>query len=393
MTNRLAGVDGLRAVAALWVVFFHVWVISGVRFPGIPALDFLLGSGSTGVSLFLVLSGFCLYAPFAAGRAGRFRPGEFFIRRFRRLLPAYYVSLVLALALNLATATWQGLVPLTQSEAIWQLLTHVTFTHTWFESSFYYLNGAYWSLGLEWQLYLGLPVLVWAIRRFGLPGTIGAVVLVNLGYRLALESAETQGWLDGSSMLATTVLPNQLPGRWAEFALGMVAAELHASGRLEAWTEHRHRILAAMLAMVPVALFASRLAVGHMVYGVLFTLLLMLVLTSGTRIAQVFASPPLVAIGTMSYSLYLVHQPLIQVLGHALALEVTNVSPTITFFGLVALLPVIFLVAWTLYWMVERHTLHATRTSAISGATRRVPKGSAPMPPSGRSIDQGVTLA
>jgi peptidoglycan/LPS O-acetylase OafA/YrhL len=208
-------------------------------------------------------------------------------------------------------------------------------------------------------------------------------VLVNLGYRLALESAETQGWLDGSSMLATTVLPNQLPGRWAEFALGMVAAELHASGRLEAWTEHRHRMLAAMLAMVPVALFASRLAVGHVVYGVLFTLLLMLVLTSGTRIAQVFASPPLVAIGTMSYSLYLVHQPLIQVLGHALALEAPDASPTI----------VIFLVAWALYWIVERHTLHSTRSVVMSGAAPQVPKGSAPMPPSGRAIDQGVTLA
>ena len=83
-SERLPGVDGLRAVAALWVVLFNMAAFSHAQFPQVPGLDLFLRSGSTGVSLFLVLSGFCLYLPFAGGRAARFKVGEFFRRRCRR---------------------------------------------------------------------------------------------------------------------------------------------------------------------------------------------------------------------------------------------------------------------------------------------------------------------
>src|SRR6266851_2565634 len=96
--SRLAGVDGLRAAAAMWVVLFHIRVFSGARLP-IQPLDFFVRSGSTGV---------CLYLPFAAGRQGRFKTGTFFIRRARRLLPAYYVSLLFALALNVIGGAYLG---------------------------------------------------------------------------------------------------------------------------------------------------------------------------------------------------------------------------------------------------------------------------------------------
>src|SRR5450759_748020 len=99
--------------------------------------------------------------------------------------------------------------------------------HTLFPSTFYALNGAYWSLGLEWQLYLALPLLVLGARRFGLTKTLAGAALVNVVYRLALAGVIAVGILPGDSLLATTVLPNLLPGRWAEFVLGMVAAELY----------------------------------------------------------------------------------------------------------------------------------------------------------------------
>src|SRR5258708_29944634 len=101
--KRLPGVDGLRAIAAMWVVLFHMTAFSGAQFHNIPGLDLFLRSGSTGVSLFLVLSGFCLFLPFAGGRLHRFKAGEFFRRRCKRLMPAYYVALVLALALAVFT--------------------------------------------------------------------------------------------------------------------------------------------------------------------------------------------------------------------------------------------------------------------------------------------------
>jgi peptidoglycan/LPS O-acetylase OafA/YrhL len=174
--NRLPGVDGLRALAALWVVCFHITAFSHASFPQIPGVDLFLKSGSTGVSLFLVLSGFCLFLPFAGGRAARFKTGEFFRRRIRRLAPAYYTSLGLSIVLLVVTAGPLGTPGLTLGRVLWQLATHATLTHSIFPDSFYALNGAYWSLGLEWQLYLGLPVLILAIRRFGLvpAGSIAA---------------------------------------------------------------------------------------------------------------------------------------------------------------------------------------------------------------------------
>src|SRR4051794_17084576 len=100
--SRLSAVDGLRAAAALWVLLFHMRAFSGVQLW--PGLDLLVRSGSTGVSLFLVLSGFCLYSPYAGGRLARFNGREFFRRRIRRLLPAYYASLLVMVAVLAATA-------------------------------------------------------------------------------------------------------------------------------------------------------------------------------------------------------------------------------------------------------------------------------------------------
>src|ERR1700736_6719399 len=229
--SRLAGVDGLRAAAAFWVVLFHIRVFSGVHLP-IQPLDFFVRSGSTGVSLFLVLSGFCLYLPFAAGKQGRFKTGSFFVRRARRLLPAYYCSLGLALALNVIGGGNLGFGPLSPRDVAVQLATHLTMVHTLFTWSFYALNGAYWSLGLEWQLYLALPLLIVGMRRFGLVPTLAAAVIVNADYRVALASGGTNGLVQ-PGILQSVVLPNLLPGRWPEFVFGMVVAELYAGGKLD----------------------------------------------------------------------------------------------------------------------------------------------------------------
>ena len=94
--------DGLRAFAALWVVSFHMRAFSGGRLP--RGLDTFVRSGSTGVSLFLVLSGFCLYVPYSGGRSDRFKAKSFLKRRWWRLVPAYYASLALVVVAIAITA-------------------------------------------------------------------------------------------------------------------------------------------------------------------------------------------------------------------------------------------------------------------------------------------------
>jgi peptidoglycan/LPS O-acetylase OafA/YrhL len=350
---RLSGVDGLRAAAALWVVLFHMHAFSGARVP-VPGVDLFLRSGSIGVSLFLVLSGFCLYRPFAGGRTARFSARAFFVRRGRRLLPAYLTSLVCVLAVGLSVGDRFGLERLDAGQALWQAVTHLTLTHSLFPSTFYALNGAYWSLGLEWQLYLGLPLLILGTRRFGLVRTVAVVVGVNVADRLLLATAIAHHVVPSASLLASAVLPNQLPGRWAEFAFGMVAAELHVTGRVGAW---RRPARVAAVALVPISIAAVGTALSHLLFGAVFLALLVEVLAGDSVVSRVFSWRPLVAVGTMSYSLYLVHQPIVQGLAHVL--RSAGASPRTTFALLLLALAPILLVARLLFVTVERRTLSA----------------------------------
>jgi peptidoglycan/LPS O-acetylase OafA/YrhL len=367
--SRLPGVDGLRAIAALWVVLFHIEAFSGGQFSHVPGLNLFLRSGSTGVSLFLVLSGFCLYIPFAGDRTDRFRTREFLLRRCRRLMPAYYTSLGFVLALNLGAGGWLGFHALSPFDAVEQAAAHALLVHPLFPSTFYALNGAYWSLGLEWQLYLALPLLVWGIRRFGIRRTLLTAVMCNVVYGAALGLVIHQGIIIPGSVLAVVVLPNQLPGRWAEFVFGMVAAELYVTGHIR-WLAAKAWF--AIPVLVPISLLISGWPLCHIVYGATFVSLLSLVLASDNVVSKVASWTPLVVIGTMSYSLYLVHQPLVAAFCYLLQVH-AHTNPQQTFLLLVALLPLILIAAWLLFYTVERHTL-------TSGRAKRTAAESAPQP-------------
>src|SRR5919198_5058074 len=98
--RRAAGLDGLRAVAALSVVCFHVWLY---RFPDpthvqrTGVLDDVMSDFRLGLILFFVLSGYLLYCAFARAalrRDGRVDLGLYIRRRAARILPAYYLAML-----------------------------------------------------------------------------------------------------------------------------------------------------------------------------------------------------------------------------------------------------------------------------------------------------------
>jgi peptidoglycan/LPS O-acetylase OafA/YrhL len=278
-------------------------------------------------------------------------------------MPAYYASLVAILIIVFVAHGHAGLQPYNAAGLGEQAGAHLTLTHQLFPSTFYGLNGAYWSLGLEWELYLGLPLLILAVRRFGLARTVGAVILVNIAYRVGLALATSGGILAAHTPLATNVLPNLLPGRWGEFALGMVAAELYVSGRAGVWAG-RLRYVAILL--VPLAFAISSNPVSHLLFGAVFLALVCVVLEGTNPVARIFSWTPLVVLGTMSYSIYLVHQPLVQMGAYLLGAG-QGVSPTRVFVELILLLPAILGVAWLLFVAVERWTVTSSPTDLVPG--------------------------
>jgi peptidoglycan/LPS O-acetylase OafA/YrhL len=163
--NTIPILDGVRAFACLIVIWFHIYRIPRDMhvWATQPSVHTLLNSflffGKYGVTLFFVLSGFLLFLPFA--KALLFEKTwpsirQFYLRRVFRILPAYYLSLILIVLLFQR----QYLQPQHWNElglffAFFMDSSHATFKQ---------LNAPFWTLAIEWQYYMLLPLLVLGMR-------------------------------------------------------------------------------------------------------------------------------------------------------------------------------------------------------------------------------------
>src|SRR5438309_178538 len=172
--QRLAGLDGLRGLAALFVVVNHVFLRA---FPGYPVdhAPFWAGwfiYGRFAVVVFIVLSGFSL-ALSAARRGWRLDAiSRFAQRRARRILPAYWAALAFSLAVAWLIVAQPGHgVPDAKSVLVNGLLVqNVVGARS--------PNAAFWSMAVEAQLYILFPLLLLTVRRWGAVAMVATVTLV-----------------------------------------------------------------------------------------------------------------------------------------------------------------------------------------------------------------------
>ncbi len=192
--QRLAPIDGLRAIAVLWVVAFHGVLFLGPQVPG-SALAGLVArpwahaalQGDLGVDLFFVLSGFLIARMLLAeqARAGTIRLGRFWLRRALRLLPAYWAALALV-----------ALLFPVNSETAW---TNVLYVNNFVSFDHAFMGWA-WSLAIEEQFYLLAPLLVLALG----PPRLRHLLLF-LG--LAAAALGARAWALGGLGLGAQALP------------------------------------------------------------------------------------------------------------------------------------------------------------------------------------------
>jgi len=341
---RLDHVDGLRALAALIVYVNHayaqVWNLKLVPPPSLAFARWSLVAGHLSVTVFIVLSGFCLTLPVLA-QGGELRGGVsgFLKRRARRILPPYYAALAISLLLiwtviGEPTGTlWD--VPLLVTPT--SILVHLALLQDLFATG--HINYVFWSIAVEWQIYFAVPLLVLAWRRYGAwKVVLGALVI---GYALRFGFSETR-------------LVRAHPQFLGMFALGMLAAyvarspEPHFVKLRDAvpWTLLTGFALAFALALAAfwgIDVSHERfhwldLPVGAMT-------LCCLIATSKpleSRLTRVLSFRPLVIIGTFSYSLYLIHAPLLQIMWqyalHPLGLGDAAIFSYLMTLGLVAVL-------------------------------------------------------
>jgi peptidoglycan/LPS O-acetylase OafA/YrhL len=319
---ELRFLDGLRALAALYVVLHHAYCKPGVDGAvSMPWWSNWLFYGNFAVDVFIVLSGFLLALPVATS-AGRTLEGglkRYFQRRARRILPPYYAALVLSCLLLLGGALLASRVgggerDLAKHLSAGSLGTHLLLIHNVFPAWHKVINAPLWSVATEWQIYF-----------------VFALVLIPLWRRAGIAVALAAG-------LALGIVPRLFGWEWADaaqtwqlglFCLGMVTANVFARWR-EAGRDMEARGLwgwvAALLAagICLTVSFQPRwyepwgwcfdLAVGAMTACIILFCAPVAVrpeLARRPAILRVMESGWAQGVGRFSYSLYLTHSPLL----------------------------------------------------------------------------------
>lgn len=357
-TPRLHYIDGLRGLAMLMVLLYHCWLFGGMWSVGLTVgthrvdIAAVLSFGHIGVNLFLVLSGFCLYWPFVKnGRRREPTLAEFAWKRCRRILPPYYAALALFGGAALLAALHDHDPARLRYVLNW-LWIHALMAQNLRPGYVLAINGSLWSLALEFQLYILFPVLVEAYRRFPARAVVWTIFAFCSLYRLFLVRGHFLPDDETAYVLAYSVF-----GRGFEFALGMAGAILVA--RHHAGLPWRLRVPDCLLAA---AVIAGALAEGHRehfqpltdaMWGLLFVALLVAASRAGTALHRALSSRLLVSLGIFSYSVYLIHLPLVLLLaGRIAALHLPDAAQALLMLG--GVLPAMLLLGYGFHVLFER---------------------------------------
>lgn len=361
------GLDGLRGWASLAVVFYHLEPLRpelaalSSSLPGFLVVE-VIGRGRLGVAVFFVLSGFVIAYSIRSSLTGvegqridsllpvgeqrRFAPATFMARRAARLTPPYYAAVLVALVFALGAAV-EGDEPFAPGHApfsVGRLLAHLSYGQEIL--GYVNFNDVFWTLGLEMQFYFVLAVLVVVVheapdRLLGVrlaPVVFTAATVVAVFWPLTVEvGAPRPVWfppLVYSFLLGSIVVLRALRIVPVAVPLGLIAAVF-----VVALVHPYNREFAVTSAATALALWLA---------------------VETEALDRILVGPVSQFLGRISYSLYLVHTP---VIGAALVVTalLTPRTPGWQFVGVVAALAASIVAGTILYWLVERPSVRLSR--------------------------------
>jgi len=328
-------IDGLRGLAILAVILFH----AGVRG---------CGGGFVGVDVFFVISGYLIATQILRDLdAGTFSLVQFWTRRARRIVPA--LALVVTVCLIVG---WFLMFPGNYRDLGQSALAQSCFvSNVFFRIKAGYFTAAAetkpllhtWSLSIEEQFYIVIPVLLWLAAQWGRPGVVAILVACGLGsfvvgLRLSTLDPEAAFYL--------------MPSRAWELAVGCLLATLPARPSPGGASPLREAVALAGLASVAAAAVVASPAgpwPGALALVPCLGAAAVIAANSGgeTRVGRLLSAPPLVAIGLVSYSLYLWHWPFLAFARYA---SVGPLHPAAAVGAAALAVPV----AWASYRFIEQ---------------------------------------
>jgi peptidoglycan/LPS O-acetylase OafA/YrhL len=349
--SRIAGVEGLRALAAGSILVFHVSLDSSTSSePHLGIVSrWLIPQLPLGVTLFFVLSGFLLYRPFVAAlMRGQERPSisRYLGNRALRIFPAYlFILVMVALVLQTALvydAAGRHIPGRLDDPGV--LAKNAVFLQNYdtpWKGSFFTGIGPAWSLAVEAVFYVALPLLVLgayglasgattrSAARLACLAPAGLLLVVGLVTKLAIYLIGPTSWEGAGSHPMSTVLYWSFLGNADKFAFGMAVAVLYVNVQDELVRPPRWwppAVFAAILAVaIPTAKFTTNNAEdadpSNYAYNTLMALACALLLAlvvlprlehaRGSLLVRVLETRPLVVAGLVSYSVFLWHEPVI----------------------------------------------------------------------------------
>jgi len=337
-TTYRPDIHGLRAVAILAVLVNH-------------AFPKLLHGGFCGVDVFFVISGYLISLILLRElQTGTFRFTDFYARRVRRLFPALLVMLSLCLLAGYLMLLPNEFRQLGRNTAASTLFIQNIILSK--QTGYFGTNADFipllhlWSLAVEEQFYIVLPLLLLLLWKYKLPI---AWVLLTLAAASLLWSFSTNQASSARNFYFTHI-------RTWELLAGALLARGHLSGVLK--TSPRSGLWLAMSGTILLALSFTLLGEHHIfpgwraIFPVLGTILLVAAGSENSISRRLYSAPPLIWIGLISYPLYLFHWP---ILSFARIVKGPELSSRLT---LAALALSLFLASAT-YYFVERKWRHA----------------------------------
>jgi peptidoglycan/LPS O-acetylase OafA/YrhL len=245
--GRLQSIDALRGIAALGVVLYHAVMQTTNAVPSnffrwpVKLLQLVSSFGYSGVFLFFVISGFCIHLQWAKSRANGQVPsvqfGAFWRRRFRRLYPPYLI----AFALFMLMAALSTGINVTHF-FVYDVVMHLLMLHNLDPNTCYSINGVFWTLAIEEQLYLAYFLLLFLRRRWGWGATLLACAVARLGWFAFSHAA----WVTTGTGIP---VPEAAASHWLTWALGAIAVEAYFGlVKLPKWCSNLWLGVAAIIA-------------------------------------------------------------------------------------------------------------------------------------------------